>query len=113
MDIAKKNEADVWIAGMADIHKYQTQRRRAKLAIENNGPSRVSLRLSCSTNPELYDQPLTIEVTLPKSWLANRVMVKNAQDKAIATRSSQTDGRTLLLFEAAPRNTLYSIEMIP
>ena len=85
----------------------------AQLIIENNGPSRVSLRLSCSTKPELFDQPLTIEVALPKSWLANRVVVKNAQGKAITTRSRQTNGQALLRFEVAPRNRLYSIAMLP
>ena len=64
LDIAKEHKGKLWIAGMADIHKYQTERRRTQLAIENNGPSCVSLQLSCSTTPELYDQPLTIEVKL-------------------------------------------------
>jgi hypothetical protein len=113
LDIAKEHQDKLWIAGMADIHKYQTERRRAQLAIENNGPSRVSLRLSCSTKHELYDQPLTIEVTLPKSWSADRVTVKTAQGKAIATRSTQANGRTLLRFEVAPRNRLYRVELLP
>ncbi len=109
LNIAKKNEAQLWIAGMADIHKYQTERRSARLAIESDGPSRVSLRLSCTTKPELYDQPLTIEVVLPKSWLANRVMVRNREGKAIATQSKQSNGQTLLYFDVAPRNGLYSV----
>ena len=113
LDVAKEHEAELWIAGMADIYKYQTERRGATLALEKSRPNGASLRLSCSTKPELYDQPLTIEVTLPKSWLPNHMTVTNAQDKAIATRSTQTKDRTLLRFEVAPRNALYSMEMIP
>lgn len=112
LDIAKQHQDKLWVAGMADIYKYQTERRGAKLAIENNGRTCVRLQLSCSTKPELYDQPLTLEVTLPELWWANSVMVKNDQEKVMATRTPRTNSGKVLRFEVAPRDALYSIEMI-
>ena len=43
MDIAKENEAELWIAGMADIYKYQTERAGATLALVSSGPDAASL----------------------------------------------------------------------
>jgi hypothetical protein len=111
LDIAKEHESDLWIAGMADIYKYQTERRGAALAIQDSGPGRVDLRLSCSMPPELYDQPLTIELTLPKSWPPDRVAVQNAQNKPVATRLQKANGKDVLRFEAPPRDALYSLLM--
>ena len=76
LDIAKEHESDLWIAGMADIYKYQIQRRRTQLTIANKGPQRVDLTLSCSTDPKLYDQYLTIQVALPPGWAPEEVRVK-------------------------------------
>lgn len=33
LDIAKEHAADLWIAGMADVYKYQTERTAAKLTL--------------------------------------------------------------------------------
>ena len=66
LDIAKEHEAALWIAGMADIHKYQTERNGSSLALVSSEPRRLAFRLSCLTDPELYDQPLTIEVMTPE-----------------------------------------------
>lgn len=113
LDIAKEHEDELWIAGMADIHKYQTERRSAKLAIESSSPSRVSLRLACSTSPELFDQPLTIEVGLPESWAPDHVEVKDDKGQALTTHAVQTIGHAVLRFDVPPRNSRYWIEMLP
>jgi hypothetical protein len=112
LDIAREHEYDLWIAGMADIYKYQTERNAAILTLENNGPGRTDLRLSCSATPELYDQPLTIEVTLPKSWPPGRVRVQNARHEAIATRSHEANGKAALRFDVAPRDARYSLSVL-
>jgi len=112
LDIAKAYEADLWIAGMADIYKYRTERSGATLTLEHVNPGRVDLRLSCSTPPELYDQPLTIEVTLPKSWPPRQVRVQNAHHEAIATRSHKANDEAMLRFDVAPRDALYSLLLI-
>jgi len=113
LDIAKEHESAIWIAGVADIHKYQTERNGACLTLVRSEPRHLTFRLSCSSNPELYNQPLTIEVMPPLSWPPNRLAVTSPQDKAIAIRTVQDHGKTVLRFEAAPRTTVYTIELVP
>lgn len=112
LDVAREHESDLWIAGMADIYKYQTEWHGATLTLGNGGPDRLDLRLSCSAPPELYDQPLTIEVTLPKSWPPGRVAVQDAHNKTIASRPHEANGSTTLRFDVAPRDGLYSLRLI-
>jgi hypothetical protein len=109
LDVAKEHESDLWIAGMADVYKYAAERRGAKLSIENKGPFRADLGLSCSTIAELYDQPLTIDVTLPKSWPPDRVVVSH-EAKAIDTREIPTAEGTVLRFDVPPTTAEYTIE---
>jgi hypothetical protein len=113
LDIAQEHESKLWIAGMADIYKYLTERRGATLALEHGGPDRVDLHLSCSTPAELYDQPLTIEVTLPASWPSACVTVRDPHNKTLATRSQRTNGAETLRFEITPCNALYHLLMTP
>ena len=110
LDIAKEREAELWIAGMADIHKYQTERRCASLTIENAGDHRAILRLSCSTDPELYDQPLTIDVTLPQLWATERVAVTDQKARKIDTRRVLSSEGSLLRFDVPPNDSKYTIE---
>lgn len=113
LDIAKEHEAELWIAGMADIHKYRTERRCAMLSIECRDDRRAVLRLSCSTEPELYDQPLTIDVTLPQSWGTERVVVMDAKAHKIDTRRILASGKVVLRFDAWPADSEYTIEWAP
>jgi hypothetical protein len=113
LDIAKEHEAALWIAGMADIHKYQTERNGARLTVVRSEPRYLTFRLSCLTDPELYDQPLTIEVAPPTSWPPSRLAVTSLQGKANGIRTVQAHGKAVMRFEAAPRTTDYTIELIP
>ena len=109
LDIAKEHESELWIAGMADIHKYQTERRGAKLAIQSQGTGRAILTLSCSTNPELYDQPLTIDLTLPKSEAIERVVVTDHAAKRIETRRAAVPDGVVLRFDVPSIDSEYTI----
>jgi polysaccharide deacetylase len=102
LDTAKEHEAALWVAGMADIHKYQTERAGATLSIEESDTNRVVLQLSCSTDPQLYDQPLTLQVALPESWPLDKVTVTNADSQTIPARPQSTAYELLLQFEVPP-----------
>ena len=110
LDIAKEHESDLWIAGMADIYKYQTERRGAKLEIENNDARQTTLKVWCSTEPELYDQSLTMDVTLPKSWATERVVVRTHKGQEIETRKVSTSDGAVLRFDVRPTDAEYTIE---
>lgn len=110
MDIAKEHEKEIWIAGMADIYKYQTERAAASLTLENAGPDALSLALSCSTDPELFDQPLTLEVTLPDSWPHHSVKITRPDGTMATVKRRTLNGRNSLSFEAPPVTSSYNVE---
>lgn len=113
LDAAREHAASLWIAGMADIYKYQTERSAAKLALLQSDPKRLAFELTCLTDATLYDQPLTLEVTHPQSPDARRLKVEDAQGNIIPLLTGRTEGASLLRFNVAPRNAVYSIEMRP
>jgi hypothetical protein len=113
LDIAKEHETVVWIAGMADIYKYQTERNASILALASSEPRRLTFQLSCLSDPELYDQLLTVEVTPPASRLPERIAVKDALGEPIAVRTAQAGGQQVWRFDVAPRDGAYTIELKP
>ena len=113
LDIAKEHQSKLWIAGMADIHKYQTERNASKLKLQQSDPKRFTFEFICQTAATLFDQPLTIEVTHPQSLDANRLKVKDAQGNVIPLRAVPVEGASALRFEVTPHNAVYSIEMTP
>lgn len=113
LDVAKEHQSKLWIAGMADIHKYQTERNASKLALQQSGPKRLTFQLTCLADATLYDQPLTIEVLVAQSVDASRLVVKDNGGKTVPSRAAHVNGVSALRFNVAPRNALYSIEMTP
>lgn len=102
LDVAKEHEAELWIAGMTDIYKYQSERAGATLSVENSGTNRVVFQLSCSTDAQLYDQPLTLEVALPESWPADKVMLANSDSGTLPAQREMTPDGEVLRFDVAP-----------
>jgi hypothetical protein len=109
LDIVKGHESQLWIAGMADIHKYFTERRGATLTIESKGKSQAGLKLSCSTNAQLYNQPLTLQVILPESWPAEYVVVRNQSNTQLKMKNLSTPDGELLQFDVPPIDGEFAI----
>jgi len=113
MDIAKQHHADLWIAGMADIHKYLTERDAAKLTLIKSDAQQLSFRLTCVTDAALYDQPLTVEMMVPPAWKLPMVVIKNAQGTVIPAIPGKFEGADALRFDVPPREVDYSITVTP
>ena len=110
--IAKAHENDLWIAGMADIYKYQTERQATKLWLSPESPQRVHLHLFCGTNPEFYDQPLTMEMVLPASWPLSSIRVTRVKPQPETVLAAGPNSRTLRL-SVPPITSAYRIECSP
>lgn len=113
LEVVKSRSDSLWIAGMADIHKYQTERDSAKLTLIESNKRHLRFQLACQTDPTLYDQPLTVEIVPPLSMHPDRLAIKNVQGNHIATRSGQVDGIAVLRFDVPPRGAVYAIELTP
>ncbi|MDZ4401412.1 polysaccharide deacetylase family protein [Prosthecobacter sp.] len=109
LDIAKQHASDLWIAGMADIYKYQTARNAAKLTLLKSDAQHLSFQITCTTDPALYDQPLTIEVATPPTWDRQKVVVKDAQGAVITARLGKVDGADVLRFDVSPHEGSFVI----
>lgn len=113
MDIVKQHQDDLWIAGMADIHKYLTERDAARLSLIKSDAQQLSFRLSCATDAALYDQPLTVEMVVPPAWKLPDIVIKNAQGAVIPAVPGKIDGADALRFDVPPRDAEYSLTMTP
>lgn len=109
LDIAKMHQDKLWIAGMADIYKYQTERSSTKLTLVKSDANSLTFQLDCATDAALYDQPLTLEVVPP----AAKVEIKDESGASIATQLIEVGGARLLRFDVPPRDAIYSIASKP
>jgi len=110
LDIAKQHQPELWIAGMADIYKYHTERMAARLELRNETSHRVTLQVSASTDTQLYDQALTIELVLPSFWRAKRTSIKPVESpQAVASTAATPEGNALR-FAVPPITAAYVIE---
>lgn len=113
LDIAKEHQDKLWIAGMADIHKYLTERGSAKLTRVKSDAKSLTFQLDCSTDATLFDQPLTLEVTLPPGWQAAATTVRSEAGATLPTQLVHSNGGSLLRFEVPPRRAAYLITTTP
>ncbi len=107
LDIVKEREDALWIAGMADAHKYETERNAAALRCTAIDADSSRLTVTCGTDPELYDQPLTIALALPNGWAADALRVAAPDGAAVPTRVSPSEDGIVVLFDVAPVTAEY------
>ncbi|MFH1268799.1 MAG: polysaccharide deacetylase family protein [Planctomycetota bacterium] len=112
LDVVKEHEPGLWIAGMADVHKYQEERLAAKLAFQNAGPDRATLMVSCLTDPSLFDQPLTIELAVSERWSPENVTVRDGASKVVSIRRKAGPEGVVLRFDVAPTDGAYTVERV-
>ena len=110
-EITKQHEKDLWIAGMADIFMYYRERESSKLSIRSLGDTKVEIGLTCMTDPELYEQPLTMQVALPEGREVRQVRVTGPAGNPIKTRKATVDGKAVLRFEIGPENTTVTVSV--
>lgn len=113
LDIAKQYQDRLWIAGMADIHKYQTQRNSAKLSLLKSAREELTFQLDCATNSALYDQPLTMEVKLPDHWTNTQTAVRTKAGASISAQPVESNEGRWLRFEVPPLKAEYTITAAP
>ena len=66
-DYMKERERGLWIATFQDGVKYARERVASKVATSRSGEA-ISVALSHSLDPRLYDMPLTAKTTIPADW---------------------------------------------
>lgn len=113
LDIARQHQDQLWIAGMADIHKYQTERSSARITLLKSDAHSLVFRLDCATDATLYDQPLTLELVLPAAWDETKTSIRSEAGASVAAKPVVKGGVRLLRFEVVPLQAVYSITAMP
>ncbi len=101
-EMIEQHQEDLWTAGMADIFMYYTERESSGLSIKSLGDKETQIRLSCATDGNLYEQPLTLQLTLPEAWTAAGVTASDAKGNQIKTRTATVDARKVVRFDVDP-----------
>ena len=78
--LVEKRE-QLWIAGHIAVHKYETERMSAEVEGVESNATKISLKLRCKADPQLYDAPLTLVTQVPAGW--NKVLVAQGAGKTV------------------------------
>ncbi len=101
----------VWFGEIAQIRKYGVERKAATVAAEMVGEQKVKIQVSCDVGGELYDQPLTVKVDLPRDWPGDDVQALDADGEPIAIRRT-TENWNRPLIAVPPRRGTYYVQVV-
>jgi hypothetical protein len=107
LERAAERRDDIWQASKGAIIQYAQERAGSVVWPEPEGDDAVVLHLACSTDPDLYEQPLTLEVDLPAD--AADVTVVDADGKRIEARIERGDAAKVARFDAPPVDAVYTV----
>lgn len=80
-----RDRNDLWVADHIAVHKYATERDAASVTRVATTDGTYAYDVVCAgLDMKLYDQPLTLVVTLPKRWKSVKV-VQGATEAILAT----------------------------
>jgi len=119
LDFMVANRDRLWIAPEIEVYKYVQERDAASMPIlKAKGPNRFTLVITCDQSKlafkdlpvsTLYDEPLTVEVPVPSTWMSFRVK----QGPTVATyKTKQIAGETLATFQLLPNQPPATISQI-
>ncbi len=106
LDHVRQRQDKLWIAGMSEIHQYQTALASARLRQQDAAAGRLTFKLEVGTDPALYAQPLSLEVTPPVG--TKRVVLVREGGVEIAPETGSP-----LRFALPPRSALYQLRPEP
>jgi len=75
LDVLKQRQdrGDLWITDHVSCHKYEQERDAGTVKVLESTAHKIVVELSATTDPKLYDLPLTLVTELPAGWKTVRV----------------------------------------
>ncbi len=113
LEMTRARQEMLWIAGMARVYKYQQARQHARLTLEKIAERAVKLTLSCATDPLLFDEPLTIELTLPEKWPPSDVTIRSEKGERVPFHIQGNNVPSPIRFSARAISAAYIISREP
>ncbi len=108
LETVRAQEKRLWITGLADAYKYLVERQSCRLEIVDATDNEMSLRVTCTTDPRLFDEPLTIRVSLPLDG-RQPVRIVDSAGRNRESTISRRDGQVVVRFDVRPVTDTYRI----
>ena len=110
LDYLVAHRGEIWVATLGTIHKYTQERDAVRsVTLGDAGETGFTLAVRCDETklgsfdrpmPELYDEPLTVQVRVPDRW--RRVRVVQGEGKPIVLETVEVDGRRFARVDVRP-----------
>lgn len=81
LDKLEANKEIVWVTDPVSYHKYLTERKGAEVKIVKKDKDQIKVKLTCKTDPALYDLPLTLYTKVPAGWKKCSVEQNKSKNK--------------------------------
>ena len=94
---------------MAEIYKYQAERDSAAVSWVSSDSHQVTFKLLCSLDAALYDQPLTVEMVLPRGWDRAKTSIVDSHGTALVAKPGMVEGVEGLRIDVPPREQVYTL----
>jgi peptidoglycan/xylan/chitin deacetylase (PgdA/CDA1 family) len=104
LDELEKRRGAVWCGGAIETFKYAAERNAATVKVLEITDQRVRVSLQCTTDPKLYDAPLTLVTRVPTAWTECVVKAKGAPDARVTAAEGQ------IRYDVAPTADVITIE---
>ncbi|MFB3882371.1 MAG: right-handed parallel beta-helix repeat-containing protein [Armatimonadota bacterium] len=107
LDVVQTHRGDLWQAGISVIYQYDRERVSSRLWTRADDNDTLELSLAFATDPNLYTQPLTMELDLPAE--ADTVAVTAETGEAVPSRIEQVGAHRVARFEIRPIDMTYIV----
>lgn len=84
LDKLETHRDRLWITDPISWHKYQTERKASEVKVLSADAKQIRLQLTSTTDPALYDLPLTLATRVPPDWPACSVVQGAASTTVVA-----------------------------
>jgi hypothetical protein len=108
LEAARAHRADLWQAGMNSILQYVEERDHSIVWAHAKSDDEVALDLVSEVGPDLYRQPLVLELEVPSR--ATGIVVMDAVGKVIPARVERAGGGKVVRFDAAARDATFVVK---
>jgi hypothetical protein len=95
LDKLDAHRDQLWLTDPLSYHKYDTERRTARVKVVEASTTSLRLSLTADSDPQFYDQSLTLVTNVPDSW--KRVTITQGK-----SRQTRTVKNNKVQFEALP-----------
>ena len=101
----RRDRGDLWITDHISEYKYDQERTGATLDVLGNSAKQLRLSVKTTTDPQLYDEALTLVVGVPPTWNACQIEQGDVKTTATAVNGmvmfdAMADGKPIVITPA-------------